>query len=92
MAARNGTDGREEGPLPPEKGLLVLRHPPQQHQQHHEDMLGDRRAVGPGGVGQQAIRVGPDGVVQQVVHPGGGGAQPAQGSRARQQLRRDVAE
>ena len=51
MAAVDGPDGGMVGPLPPGQGRQILRHPPQEHQGKHDDMLGDGGAVGPGGVG-----------------------------------------
>ena len=64
----------------------------QEHEEHHEDVLRDGGAVGAGAVGEQAVGAGPQGAVQEVVHPGGGGAEPPEGLRLREQGRRDVAE
>ena len=78
MAARNRPDGRKIRPLPPGQGLLVLRHPPQQHQQHHDDVLGNSGPVGPRGVGQQAVRPGPDFLRQIFLHSRKITAKPAE--------------
>ena len=67
-----------EGPLPPGQGRQVLRHPPQEHQGNHDDMLGYSGTVSSGGVGEQAVRVGPEIFVQIAFDPGEVAAQPRQ--------------
>ena len=77
-AAVNGPHRQLRHPFPPPDDVLELRHPPQQHQRHHEDVLADGEAVGSGGVGQHHVGAGVQAVVGQLVHPGEAAAVPLQ--------------
>ena len=77
-AAVNGPHRQLRHPFPPPDDVLELRHPPQQHQRHHEDVLADGEAVGSGGVGQHHVGAGVQAVVGQLVHPGEAAAIPLQ--------------
>ena len=75
-AAADGPHAQALFPLPVFHDLLKLRHLPQHHQRHHEDVLGDGNTVGAGGVAQQHIRVRIDGLVRVGIHPGKAAAEP----------------
>ena len=77
-AAVNGPHRQLRHPFPPPDDVLELRHPPQQHQRYHEDVLADGEAVGSGGVGQHHVGIGVQAVVGQLVHPGEAAAVPLQ--------------
>ena len=75
----DGADGQLPGPAVGSDHRLVLRHPPQQHEGHHDHVFGNGDAVA-AGVGQKALGIGKDGGVLAVdVHPGEGAAVPPQG-------------
>ena len=82
VAAPDGAHGKLVGPAPALHYLGILRHPPHEHDRHHDQVLGDGDAVGAGGVGEQAVRIGEDAVIFAVgVRTGKGAAVPLERGR-----------
>ena len=87
LVVPDGADGELVAPAPVPYDFLVLRHPPQQHQCHHDDVFGDGDAVDVG-VGEHAVGIGENGRILAVgVHTRKGAAVPLQsGGSGTQQL------
>ena len=75
-AAADGAHAQPLFPLTRPHDLLKLRHLPQHHQRHHEDVLGNGDAVGAGGVGEHNVFAGINVLVHVGVHTGKAAAEP----------------